>query len=101
MKSKGLQKLRWYCQVCEKQCRDENGFKCHMQSEGHLRQMLVVGESAGRHIHDYSMQFQHDFVQLLSRRCVHEFRYHLYPKESAELTIIPVFQLRYSARESK
>ena len=27
MKSKGLQRLRWYCQVCEKQCRDENGFK--------------------------------------------------------------------------
>ena len=23
MKSKGLQKLRWFCQMCEKQCRDE------------------------------------------------------------------------------
>ncbi|KIM29983.1 hypothetical protein M408DRAFT_328420 [Serendipita vermifera MAFF 305830] len=69
MKSKGLQRLRWYCQVCEKQCRDENGFKCHTQSEGHLRQMLVVGESAGRHIQDYSMQFQSEFVSLLSRTC--------------------------------
>ncbi|KAH0826142.1 domain of Kin17 curved DNA-binding protein-domain-containing protein [Lanmaoa asiatica] len=68
MKSKGLQRLRWYCQVCEKQCRDENGFKCHAQSEAHLRQMLVVGENAGRHIADFSGQFQHDFVQLLSRR---------------------------------
>jgi DNA/RNA-binding protein KIN17 len=68
MKSKGLQRLRWYCQVCEKQCRDENGFKCHAQSESHLRQMLVVGENAGRHIADFSSQFQHDFVQLLSRR---------------------------------
>jgi len=68
MKSKGLQRLRWYCQVCQKQCRDENGFKCHAQSEGHLRQMLVVGENAGRHIADFSGQFQHDFVQLLSRR---------------------------------
>lgn len=68
MKAKGLQRLRWYCQVCEKQCRDENGFKCHAQSESHLRQMLVVGESAGKHIADYSSQFQHDFVQLLSRR---------------------------------
>ncbi|KAG9315990.1 domain of Kin17 curved DNA-binding protein-domain-containing protein [Chiua virens] len=68
MKSKGLQRLRWYCQVCEKQCRDENGFKCHAQSEAHLRQMLVVGQNAGRHIADFSSQFQHDFVQLLSRR---------------------------------
>ncbi|KAI0341301.1 hypothetical protein BDW22DRAFT_1429978 [Trametopsis cervina] len=68
MKSKGLQRLRWYCQVCQKQCRDENGFKCHAASEAHLRQMLVVGESAGRHISDFSSEFQHDFVQLLSRR---------------------------------
>jgi len=68
MKSKGLQRLRWYCQVCEKQCRDENGFKCHAASEAHLRQMLVVGENAGRHISDYSGQFQSEFVTLLSRR---------------------------------
>lgn len=27
MKSKGLQRLRWYCQACERQMRDENGFK--------------------------------------------------------------------------
>ncbi|KAF8624422.1 hypothetical protein AX15_005899 [Amanita polypyramis BW_CC] len=68
MKSKGLQRLRWYCQVCEKQCRDENGFKCHAQSESHLRQMLVVGENAGRHIADFSSRFQYEFVTLLSRR---------------------------------
>lgn len=68
MKSKGLQRLRWYCQVCQKQCRDENGFKCHTQSEGHLRQMLVVGEHAGKHIADFSQQFKSEFVALLSRR---------------------------------
>ncbi|KAI0032799.1 domain of Kin17 curved DNA-binding protein-domain-containing protein [Vararia minispora EC-137] len=68
MKSKGLQRLRWYCQICEKQCRDENAFKMHSQSESHLRQMLVVGENAGRHIADFSSQFQSEFVALLSRR---------------------------------
>ena len=26
IKAKGLQKLRWYCQMCQKQCRDENGY---------------------------------------------------------------------------
>lgn len=30
--------------------------------------MLAVGENAGRHISDFSQQFQHDFVTLLSRR---------------------------------
>lgn len=33
MKSKGLGRLRWFCQVCEKQCRDDNGFKCHVATE--------------------------------------------------------------------
>lgn len=65
MKSKGLQRLRWYCQVCEKQCRDENGFKCHTQSESHVRQMLVIGEDAKKFISDYTSQFQRDFLQLL------------------------------------
>lgn len=39
-------------------------------SEGHLRQMLVVGENAGKHIQDYSATFQSEFVAMLSRRLV-------------------------------
>ena len=31
--------------------------------------MLVVGEHAGRHISDFSVTFQSEFVSLLSRRC--------------------------------
>ena len=49
IKSKGLQKLRWYCQMCQKQCRDENGFKCHLTSESHQRQMQVFGENPERY----------------------------------------------------
>src|SRR5579859_7524475 len=64
-KSKGLQRLRWYCQVCEKQCRDENGFKCHVQSEAHVRQMLIVGENPARYVANFSRQFMGDFLQLL------------------------------------
>src|SRR5690554_5149374 len=56
MKAKGLQKLRWYCQLCQKQCRDENGFKCHMTSEGHLRQMRLFGEDPNKVINEYSQQ---------------------------------------------
>lgn len=65
LKSKGLQRLRWYCQVCEKQCRDENGFKCHVQSESHVRQIQIVGEDPKKYINDFSNQFQRDFLQLL------------------------------------
>ncbi|RDL35064.1 C2H2 and C2HC zinc finger [Venustampulla echinocandica] len=65
LKSKGLQRLRWYCQVCEKQCRDANGFKMHVQAESHVRQMLLVGEDPKKYINDYSNQFQRDFLLLL------------------------------------
>ena len=65
MKSKGLQRLRWYCQVCERQMRDENGFKQHTLSEGHVRAMLAVGEDPRKYINDYSNQFRRDFLRLL------------------------------------
>ena len=43
--AKGLQKLWWYCQMCQKQCRNENGFKCHCMSESHQRQMEVFSQN--------------------------------------------------------
>lgn len=64
-KSKGLGRLRWYCQVCERQMRDENGFKMHVQSESHVRQMLVVGEDPKKAIHEFSRQFNDEFLQQL------------------------------------
>ena len=68
IKAKGLQKLMFFCQVCEKQCRDANGFKCHMASESHQRQMLIVAENPGRFLEDYSRQFFKDFMHLFRTR---------------------------------
>jgi DNA/RNA-binding protein KIN17 len=68
MKSKGLQKLRWYCQMCQKQCRDENGFKCHTTSEAHQRQLLLFGESSRRFLDEFSKEFSDGFMELLRRR---------------------------------
>lgn len=68
MKSKGLQKLRWYCQMCQKQCRDENGFKCHTTSEAHQRQLLLFADNSGKYIHSFSKEFADGYVELLRRR---------------------------------
>ncbi|XDG01732.1 hypothetical protein ABKA04_001347 [Annulohypoxylon sp. FPYF3050] len=65
LKSKGLQRLRWYCQICEKQCRDANAFKMHTQSESHTRKMLLVGEDPKKYIEQFSTDFRKDFLQLL------------------------------------
>lgn len=68
IKSKGLQKLRWYCQMCQKQCRDENGFKCHTMSESHQRQLLLFAESPDKYIDSFSEDFLNDYLELLKRR---------------------------------
>ncbi|KAH7656926.1 DNA/RNA-binding protein KIN17 protein [Dioscorea alata] len=67
IKAKGLQKLRWYCQMCQKQCRDENGFKCHCMSESHQRQMQVFGQNPNRVIDGYSEEFENAFMDNLRR----------------------------------
>ena len=68
IKSKGLQRLRWFCQVCQKQCRDENGFKCHTASESHQRQMLIVANNPDAFINSYSNQFEKGFLDILRLR---------------------------------
>lgn len=68
IKSKGLQKLRWYCQMCQKQCRDENGFKCHCMSESHQRQLLLASEDPNKFMDYFSDEFKNEFLELLRRR---------------------------------
>ncbi|NXO25753.1 KIN17 protein, partial [Cisticola juncidis] len=68
IKSKGLQKLHWYCQMCQKQCRDENGFKCHCMSQSHQRQLLLASENPQQFMDYFSEEFRVDFLELLRRR---------------------------------
>lgn len=69
MKAKGLQKLRWYCQMCLKQCRDENGFKCHVSSEAHQRQLLLFADNADQYLDTFSQEFEEGYLELLRRQC--------------------------------
>ncbi|CAG9539421.1 unnamed protein product [Cercopithifilaria johnstoni] len=64
-KSKGLQKLRWFCQMCKKQCRDQNGFKCHLTSETHQRQLLLFAEDSDTYLKEYSEEFENNFLKVL------------------------------------
>ena len=68
IKSKGLQKLKYYCQMCEKQCRDANGFKCHLTSESHLHQMKIFSSNANIILDDNSKMFEKNFIDFLRLR---------------------------------
>ncbi|CAB3387852.1 Hypothetical predicted protein [Cloeon dipterum] len=68
MKSKGLQKLRWYCQMCQKQCRDENGFKCHTMSESHQRNLIMFADNPGKFMGEFSKEFYDGYMDILRRQ---------------------------------
>lgn len=68
IKAKGLQKIKYYCEMCKKQCRDDNGFKCHIQSESHQRQALIVAENPERFVGEFSQQFMDGFMYLVRTR---------------------------------
>lgn len=68
IKSKGLQKLKFYCQMCQKQCRDSNGFKCHTSSEAHQRQLLLFADNPNKYLGSYSDEFIKDWMYLLRTR---------------------------------
>eukprot|EP01117_Protostelium_nocturnum_P011395 TRINITY_DN4132_c0_g1_i1.p1 TRINITY_DN4132_c0_g1~~TRINITY_DN4132_c0_g1_i1.p1 ORF type:complete len:415 (-),score=141.75 TRINITY_DN4132_c0_g1_i1:21-1265(-) len=66
IKAKGLQKLRWYCQMCNKQCRDANGFKCHTESESHQRNILLFAEKPAKFIEKFSSEFESGMMSIIS-----------------------------------
>ncbi|KAI3387587.1 hypothetical protein SNEBB_001038 [Seison nebaliae] len=68
IKARGLQKLKWFCQMCQKQCRDDNGFKCHIQSESHQRQLLTFTENPGRFLDEFSRTFHQSYLTTLKHR---------------------------------
>jgi len=68
IKEKGLKKLKFWCEMCQKQCRDANGFKCHLTSDSHLRNMKIFGDNAGSIIARKSAEFERAYVQHLRLR---------------------------------
>uniref|UniRef100_A0A7E4VI60 C2H2-type domain-containing protein n=1 Tax=Panagrellus redivivus TaxID=6233 RepID=A0A7E4VI60_PANRE len=65
VKSKGLQKLKFFCQMCSKQCRDANGFKCHLTSESHQRQLLLFADNQNSYLREFSKDFESTFMRIL------------------------------------
>lgn len=54
--------------MCQKQCRDENGFKCHINTEAHQRQMLLFGQNSNSFTYEFSKDFFNSFMDILKRQ---------------------------------
>ena len=62
---RGLQKLKFYCEMCNRQCKDENGFKCHTQSETHKRSMELFTTDPKSFIEKFSYDFETSFMDIV------------------------------------
>lgn len=54
-------KLKFFCQMCNKQCRDGNGFKCHTDSASHRQQMTLFLADPEKYISQFSNEFEASF----------------------------------------
>jgi len=54
--------------MCQKQCRDANGFKCHMTSETHLQNMKIFAGNSSGIMDTMSKDFERNYMGTLRRR---------------------------------
>lgn len=71
--SRGLKRLRWYCQMCSKQCSDENSFQCHTRSDVHLRNMQLFRDNSSAYIDEFSAEFERSYFDVLKRKSLNKF----------------------------
>jgi DNA/RNA-binding protein KIN17 len=68
IKSKGLGRVRWYCQLCNRQCRDQHGFDSHSTSRRHTERMQLFSDNPEHFVSKYSQQFERGFLEMLRHR---------------------------------
>eukprot|EP01080_Neovahlkampfia_damariscottae_P002116 gene2116-1983_t len=64
----GKSRLNFYCPMCQKQCRDAQGFKSHCESDAHNHQMQLFSENEEMYIEQFSKDFIKEFMDSLKRR---------------------------------
>lgn len=84
-------KMRWVCGLCKVWCKDENGFKCHLMHEGHIRKSQQARQGfdgSGFEISAKDKVFAAKFVQFVAQRYLnqkvtaHSIYNEMYPKDA-------------------
>lgn len=60
-------KQKYFCQMCNRQCRDKDGFNCHLKTETHKRNVEIVSRNPEEFINKYSYEFESGFLDILKR----------------------------------
>jgi hypothetical protein len=65
--SSRLFKLKFFCQICNKQLQDKDGFKCHLNSNYHKQNLEIVADNPKFYISSYSKEFETGYMDILKR----------------------------------
>lgn len=84
-------KIRWYCGLCHVACKDENGYKCHLEHETHIHREQAVQESLRSFkVSKEDEKFKRKFIRYLVTKhfgqtvLAHEIYRELYPIDRAQ-----------------
>lgn len=62
-----LYKLKYFCQICNKQMQDKDGFNCHLNSNYHRQNMEIISDNPNYYISNYSKEFESGYMDILRR----------------------------------
>lgn len=62
-----LQKLKWYCEICQHQCNNEQSFRQHVQSDKHRVMMSHFRANSNKILMSNSTAFKNTFLDVLRR----------------------------------
>ena len=60
-------KEKFFCQICNRQCQDKDGFTCHLKSKTHQKNIERVAKNPEKYIENYSNDFKRDYLDFLKR----------------------------------
>ena len=91
MRKNNKTKIRWYCGLCHVACKDENGYKCHLEHETHIHREQAVQESLRSFkLSREDVRFKRNFLKYLVTKhfgqtvLAHEVYRELYPIDRAQ-----------------
>lgn len=60
-------KLKYFCQICSRQCQDKDGFTCHLKSKTHEKNMEELAMHPDLYIDAYSQEFEKGYLDIIKR----------------------------------
>jgi DNA/RNA-binding protein KIN17 len=59
---------KYFCKICRRQCNDKDGFKCHLNSNWHIKNNEIYMKNPEAYIEKYSDELKYGFLDVLKRK---------------------------------